>query len=208
MPIIVMSSRSITALLVVLTFLAGCTAPSESMQPEEDVALTPVPSTLSFTAPTLDRAEDGGARHDLRSSFDGPVLLLWVAAGCSGCHDWTDMLKQELESGNISNTTNIVSIHRYPAFESVESVAQRYGDENASHHTPWPLLLPAEDTTVIDAESGRMTDVNLYRAFQQPVTPTLQVLDADGRLVWVSKTYWANSTVLAEALNIMNTGGR
>ena len=178
------------------------------MQPEEDVALTPVPSTLSFTAPTLDRAEDGGARHDLRSSFDGPVLLLWVAAGCSGCHDWTDMLKQELESGNISNTTNIVSIHRYPAFESVESVAQRYGDENASHHTPWPLLLPAEDTTVIDAESGRMTDVNLYRAFQQPVTPTLQVLDADGRLVWVSKTYWANSTVLAEALNIMNTGGR
>jgi hypothetical protein len=208
MPIIVMSSRSITALLVVLTFLAGCTAPSESMQPEEDVALTPVPSTLSFTAPTLDRAEDGGARHDLRSSFDGPVLLLWVAAGCSGCHDWTAMLKQELESGNISNTTNIVSIHRYPAFESVESVAQRYGDENASHHTPWPLLLPAEDTTVIDAESGRMTDVNLYRAFQQPVTPTLQVLDADGRLVWVSKTYWANSTVLAEALNIMNTGGR
>jgi hypothetical protein len=208
MLIIGMSSRSITALLVVLTFLAGCTAPSESMQPEEDVALTPVPSTLSFTAPTLDRAEDGGARHDLRSSFDGPVLLLWVAAGCSGCHDWTAMLKQELESGNISNTTNIVSIHRYPAFESVESVAQRYGDENASHHTPWPLLLPAEDTNVIDAESGRMTDVNLYRAFQQPVTPTLQVLDADGRLVWVSKTYWANSTVLAEALNIMNTGGR
>ena len=60
---------------------------------------------------------------------------------------------------------------------------------------------------VIDVETGRMTDVNLYRAFQNPVTPTLQVLDGEGRLVWTSKTYWANATVLEEALNIMETGG-
>ena len=53
-----------------------------------------------------------------------------------------------------------------------------------------------------------MTDVGLYRAFQQPVTPTLQILDDDGRLVWTSKTYWANSTVLTEALNIMEAGGQ
>ena len=52
-----------------------------------------------------------------------------------------------------------------------------------------------------------MTDVNLYRAFQNPVTPTLQVLDGEGRLVWTSKTYWSNATVLEEALNIMETGG-
>lgn len=203
-----MNSRSLVAMLVVLTFLAGCTAPLETVRSDEEVMLTPVPNALSFSAPTLDRDADGGAQHDLRSSFDGPVLLLWVAAGCSGCHDWTAMLKQELDAGTIANTTNIVSVHRYAAFESVESVAQRYGDLNASHHTPWPLLLPSEDTTVIDAESGRMTDVNLYRAFQQPVTPTLQVLDGEGRLVWTSKTYWANSTVLAEALNIMESGGR
>ena len=38
-------------------------------------------------------------------------------------------------------------------------------------------------------------------------SPTLQVLDSDGRLVWTSKTYWANATVLEEALNIMETGG-
>ena len=61
---------------------------------------------------------------------------------------------------------------------------------------------------MIDANTGRMTDVELYRAFQQPVTPTLQVLDEDGRLVWTSKTYWANDTVLAEALNIMSAGGQ
>ena len=204
-----MNIRSITACFVVLTFLAGCTAPQtvEEMNTEEETVLTPVPAMLSFSAPTFDRAVDEGAQHDLRSSFDGPVLLLWVAAGCSGCHDWTSMLKDELEAGNISNSTNIVSVHRYPAFESQEAVADRYGENNSSHHTPWPPMLPGEGTTVINAETGRMTDVGLYRAFQQPVTPTLQVLDDDGRQVWTSKTYWANSSVLAESLNIMETGG-
>jgi len=70
------------------------------------------------------------------------------------------------------------------------------------------LLLPDETTTVIDVETGRMTNVSLYRAFEEPVTPTLQVVDEEGRLVWTSKTYWANSTVLAEALNIMDEGGQ
>jgi hypothetical protein len=86
-------------------------------------------------------------------------------------------------------------------------VRERYTDNNSSTYTPWPLLLPSQSTTVIDAESGEMTDVGLYRAFEMPVTPTLQVLDSEGRLVWTSKTYWANATVLEEALNIMETGG-
>ena len=199
----------LVVLCLAFTVLAGCTAPMDSViiQEEEETALTPVPEALSFTAPTFGRDVDLGTQHDLRSSFDGPVLLLWVAAGCSGCHDWTEMIKQEMEAGNISNTTNVISVHRYAAFESTESVADRYGAEDASHYTPWPLLLPDESTTVIDADTGRMTDVDLYRAFQQPVTPTLQILDDGGRLVWTSKTYWANGTVLAEALNIMETGG-
>ena len=205
-----MNIRSVTACFVVLTFLAGCTAP-QTMEKvpveEEETLLSPVPAMLSFSAPTFDRAVDEGAQHDLRNSFDGPVLLLWVAAGCSGCHDWTSMIKEEMDAGNISNTTNIVSVHRYPAFETQDAVAERYAGNNSSHYTPWPLLLPPESTTVIDADSGRMTDVGLYRAFQQPVTPTLQILDDDGRLVWTSKTYWANATVLEEALNIMETGG-
>jgi len=203
-----MNARGFLVLMTGLLLLAGCTAaPSGQVdEVEEDVVLTPVPATLSFSAPTFDRDVDRGATHDLRASFDGPVLLLWVAAGCSGCHDWTGLIADELESGNISNTTNIISVHRYPAFESTESVGERYGNNSSATYTPWPLLLPDASTTVIDASTGRMTDVGLYRAFQQPVTPTLQVLDDTGRLVWTSKTYWANSTVLEEALNIMNTG--
>jgi len=203
-----MNARGFLVLMTGLLLLAGCTAaPSGQVdEVEEDVVLTPVPATLSFSAPTFDRDVDRGATHDLRASFDGPVLLLWVAAGCSGCHDWTGLIADELESGNISNTTNIVSVHRYAAFESTESVGERYANNSSATYTPWPLLLPDESTTVIDASTGRMTDVGLYRAFQQPVTPTLQVLDDAGRLVWTSKTYWANSTVLEEALNIMNSG--
>ncbi|MDP6200141.1 MAG: hypothetical protein QF531_05160 [Candidatus Poseidonia sp.] len=205
------NEKSVLVVMVALTFLAGCTAnPSTTpvSQTEAEESVTLVPERLSFTAPTFDRGVDGGAVHDLRSGFDGPVLMLWVAAGCSGCHDWTAMLNDELAAGNISNTTNIVSVHRYASFESSESVENRYARNNSSHYTPWPLLLPDETTTVIDVETGRMTDVGLYRAFQEPVTPTLQVLDEEGRLVWTSKTYWANSTVLAEALNIMDEGGQ
>ena len=203
-------AKRLVSVMVLLMMLAGCTAaPVENaVENEEDAVLSPIPERLSFTAPTFDREVDNGSSHDLRQSFDGPVLMLWVAAGCSGCHDWTDMLRQELEAGNISNTTNIVSVHRYPAFESINDVRERYTTNNSSTFTPWPLLLPSESTNVIDVDTGRMTDVNLYRAFQNPVTPTLQVLDGDGRLVWTSKTYWANATVLEEALNIMETGGQ
>ena len=201
-------AAKLMSVFVLLLLTAGCTAaPVEETPAEEETVLSPVPQRLSFTAPTFDRAVDNGPQHDLRTAFDGPVLMLWVAAGCSGCHDWTAMLQQELEAGNISNSTNIVSVHRYPAFESTNDVRERYTTNNTSTYTPWPLLLPSESTNVIDVETGRMTDVNLYRAFQNPVTPTLQVLDSDGRLVWTSKTYWANTTVLEEALNIMETGG-
>ena len=128
--------KGFLATMVVLTFLVGCTAnPDTQAVPntESEIVLSPVPEQLSFTAPTLDREVDNGSVHDLRSSFDGPVLMLWVAAGCSGCHDWTAMLKEELENGNISNTTNIVSVHRYPSFESSQAVAERYGHNNSSH---------------------------------------------------------------------------
>ena len=201
-------AKQIVSLMVLLMMLAGCTAApmEEAADTEEEAVLSPVPERLSFVAPTFDRDVDNGATHDLRNSFDGPVLMLWVAAGCAGCHDWTAMLNEELQAGNVSNTTNIVSVHRYPSFESMDDVRERYTDNNSSTYTPWPLLLPSQSTTVIDAESGEMTDVGLYRAFEMPVTPTLQVLDSDGRLVWTSKTYWSK-TVLEEALNIMETGG-
>jgi hypothetical protein len=48
-----------------------------------------------------------------------------------------------------------------------------------------------------------MTDVGLFTAFGDPVTPTLQVIDSEGGIAWTSSKYWANTSVLEEALNIM-----
>ena len=120
-------AKRVVSVMVLLMMLTGCTAApiEDAAEPEEETVLSPVPERLSFVAPTFDREVDNGSTHDLRNSFDGPVLMLWVAAGCSGCHDWTVMLSEELEAGNISNTTNIVSVHRYPAFESINDVRER-----------------------------------------------------------------------------------
>ena len=81
------NGKSVLVVMVVLCFLAGCTAsPSTTPVSQTEVGenIAPVPERISFTAPTFDRDVDNGAVHDLRSSFDGPVLMLWVAAGCSG----------------------------------------------------------------------------------------------------------------------------
>ena len=130
-----LQAKRLVSVMVLLMMLAGCTAApvEDAVENEEEAVLSPVPERLSFVAPTFDREVDNGSTHDLRNSFDGPVLMLWVAAGCSGCHDWTAMLSEELEAGNISNTTNIVSVHRYPAFESINDVRERYTNNNSFH---------------------------------------------------------------------------
>lgn len=199
-------TKSLSLALMMTLVLAGCTVPEAENLVDSAPMEAQTPERMSFVADTLDREADNGSVHDLRTSFDGPVLMLWVASGCSGCHDWTETIRNEMEVGNLSNTTNVVSVHRYGEWESQESVAERYGDSDSEHYTPWPLLLPDETTNVINVSSGRMTNVSIYEAFEGPVTPTLQVLDAEGRLVWTSKTYWADTDVLAEALNIMNGG--
>ena len=81
-------AKQIVSLMVLLMMLAGCTAApmEEAADTEEEAVLSPVPERLSFVAPTFDRDVDNGATHDLRNSFDGPVLMLWVAAGLSLIH--------------------------------------------------------------------------------------------------------------------------
>ena len=136
------------SVFVLLMLMAGCTAaPTESPATRRRACSVAVPERLSFTAPTFDRDVDEGAQHDLRNSFDGPVLLLWVAAGCSGCHDWTAMLSEELAAGNISNTTTIVSVHATLPLSPSTMFEERYTTNNTSTHTPWPLLLPPRQQT-------------------------------------------------------------
>ena len=132
------------------------------------------------------------------------MLLIWVAAGCMGCHSWTDIISDEVNNGNISNTS-LLSIHRYPSFESVSYVEEVYGNhENATNPVSWPLVLPPEDTSVIDLESRSESTVSFYDSFGYPSTPTLQIMDTFGKIIWTSKTYWPTTEVLEEIKNIIN----
>ena len=66
---------------VTLSLCTGCIAP-ESIEVERGEN---PPIHMSFEAPTLDRSEDGGATFNLKQHLsEGPSLVLWVGAGCSG----------------------------------------------------------------------------------------------------------------------------
>lgn len=197
----------VLVVLLLITSLAGCVAP-EPMLGEVSEPATPsdeTPERMTIVAPTAGRNVDESAVLDVVASADGnATLLIWVAAGCSGCHDWTEMIANAREEGNYTDL-RVVSVHRYPSFEDKDEVKARYGTANTSTEATWPLLLPNEGDTVVDADTDEATSVDLVDAFQGPVTPTLQVLDGEGHLVWTSKTYWSNASVLEDAATLMRS---
>jgi len=160
---------------------------------------------LNVIFPTLGRDVDITTNYNLLDQANNrSTLILWAGAGCSGCHDWTQMLRGELENGNISNDSHIVTIHRYPKFESTTQIYNVYGNESSNEYAPWPILMPQDGAFVWNAETGDLTDVKLTDAFDNPVTPTLQIIDSDGFLIWQSRTYWADTNVIAEISTVLN----
>lgn len=196
-----MQPKLLTILLCLTIVVCGCTAPiQESIQ-------TDVPLRLSFTADTLDRSEDGGSLFDLKEELDSkPVLMLWIAAGCSGCHDWTDMLRESINNGSINTSSvSIISMHRWSEVESPAAVMKAFGnDDNDSYYTPWPIILPDESSRLTDFETGETTRFSIVEGFGNPVTPTVQLIGQDGIKMWQSKSYWANYTMVQEAMDVVN----
>ena len=179
--------------------MLGTTDVTENPQQAE------APERMTIVAETAGRAVDGGATIDVVEAADGaPTLLIWVAAGCSGCHDWTEALRTMRANGTFDANLSVVSVHRYPSFEDTDDVVARYGTVNSSTEATWPLLLPDEDAFVVNAANGQLSTTSLVEAFGNPVTPTLQVLDGNGYLVWESRTYWANASVLNEVEGLMH----
>jgi hypothetical protein len=196
-----MQPKLLTILLCLTIVVCGCTAPiQESIQ-------TDVPLQLSFTADTLGRSEDGGSLFDLKEELDSkPVLMLWIAAGCSGCHDWTDMLRESINNGSINTSSvSIISMHRWSEVESPAAVMKAFGnDDNDSNYTPWPIILPDESSRLTDFETGETTRFSIVEGFGNPVTPTVQLIGQDGIKMWQSKSYWANYTMVQEAMDVVN----
>ena len=184
-------------LVTVVLLTPGCIE-SQINESENTSETKPLPFELAFKSETLNRAEDEGIQFDLKDELEnGPVMLLWVGAGCTGCHDWTDMIREKVDSGvfNDSNIT-VISVHRWAEFESKDEMMNVFGTVNEStHYTPWKIVIPTEDTQAYDLETGESTGTSIYSAYGNPGTPTLQLIAENGVMAWQSKTYWANETV-------------
>lgn len=193
------------ALLTAAMLTPGCIE-METSNIESGDEEKPIPFELTFESSTLDRNEDGGSVFDLEEELkNGPVMLLWIGSGCTGCHDWTDMIREKMDSGELSDSNvTIVSVHRWGEFESQEDVMDVFGTvDESSHYTPWTIALPTSDTEAYEFGTGENTGASIYSAYGNPGTPTLQVIAENGVLAWQSKTYWANETVFDEGFSFL-----
>ena len=183
-----------------ILMVPGCTNPPpvEGVDTQEEFS---PPERLNLVADTAGRSIDRGETMDILDDAAGQsTLILWVSTGCSGCHDWTEVSADEMRSGNISNDTRIVTIHRYPSFESRSEVIETYASENSSTESLWPVLLTYDGQPAIDVDKGQETEYDFAKAFETPATPSFTILDGDGNTIWKNKDYWADKSVLTEAL--------
>ena len=184
--------------------IPGCTNPNTMIEESSEENST-VPEKLNLVAETAGRDYDRGNSMDILQDAGGKnTMILWVSTGCSGCHDWTEMIAEKMRNGTLSNDTRIITVHRYPSFETKEDMIEVYASENSTTNSLWPVLLPFDGQKAIDAESGKNTEMDYWEAFQNPSTPSFTILDGDGKTIWTNKTYWANETTLDDALEVLN----
>ena len=202
-----MLRKIVFALLTAALLTPGCIE-METSGLESEGEEKPLPFELTFESKTLDRSEDEGSVFSLEEELEnGPVMLLWIGSGCSGCHDWTDLIREKMDNGelNESNVT-IVSVHRWGQFESQEDVMEVFGTKNeSSHYTPWKVVLPTPETQAYEFGTGVNTGASVYSAYGNPGTPTLQIIAENGVIAWQSKTYWANESVFEEGFSYLET---
>ena len=193
-------------LVIVLLILPGCV--SQTDEASQEISSTNGDSELqgiNIVAQTLGRDVDGPETYDiLEESGNNSTLILWAAAGCNGCHQWTQMIRECVDNGTISKDMHIVTVHRYPRFEGESYVNNTYGNNTSDTYSPWPVLMPEDGDTAVDAKTGASSSVPLPEAFNNPTTPTLQVLDSEGQLIWQSKTYRSDFSVIQEIVGVMS----
>ena len=197
--------------LVLCLLTPGCVSPpqvypiTEDTIDSEDTVDNSIPEFLNLIAETAARDIDRGDEMDILLDANGEkTMILWVSTGCSGCHDWTEFIANHMRDGNISNDTRIITVHRYPSFETREEVIDVYATSNKTTESLWPVVIPVKDQPAIDVERNNETEMSYSAAFENPATPSLTILDGEGKTVWKNKTYWANQSVLDEAIGILS----
>ena len=188
----------LVSLLILLTSLSGCV--TKEVEEENQVN-----RQYSFTASTLGSNTSVDVEFNLRERVQlNPMILFWVSSGCHGCHDWTDEFRSTIENDSL-NISSIVSIHRYADFESEQKLGDVYGTQNnSSHPSPWTVAIPTQNTPVFDFNTGMVEDeISIYEAFNHPVTPTIQIVNRNGEIVWTSKEYWPSDDAMGEVLQAL-----
>ena len=195
-------------LITILCLLSGCVAPERAI--EGSTIDEGSVERLTFQSLTY-TWDESSMFSDLNAiSGNESTLLLWVGASCRGCHDWTDMLREGIENGSLEGMS-VLSIHRYSAFEQTDDVLDRYVGNDSEYPIKWPIMLPSEDVDVINLDSGQVSDSDLYEAFLNPSTPTLQIYNPDGSIVPIDHSYWASWEELQDIstrMGLVNSGDR
>ena len=194
------SSRITLVIISILFVIPGCVTP-ENTQTKTIDSDDSIPEYLNLVAQTAGRDIDRGEDLNILTDSNGAnTMILWVSTGCSGCHDWTEFIANHMRNGNISNDTRIITVHRYPSFETREEVIDVYASENKTTESLWPVMIPVKDQSAIDAEKNKETSMTYSEAFENPATPSLTILNGEGKTIWKNKTYWANQTVFDDAM--------
>tara|TARA_Y100000746_G_scaffold106485_1_gene90978 strand:- start:1065 stop:1679 length:615 start_codon:yes stop_codon:yes gene_type:complete len=191
--------------IAVVVLLSGCIEPNAVEFVEE--AESKIPKHISFNENTLGRDIDGGDSINLKSQYQkGPVLLMWVSTQCTGCHEWTDLIRNSTENGDLElGDVQMISVLRYVEYETETEAWEVFGDlDNGSYPSPWPVVIPTVDSKAIDLDDARNTNTDLFEAFGMPSTPTLQLLSTSGEIVWESGKYRANLTTLENGLSTLD----
>ena len=198
--------RLLALALTLLVILPGCTSPKAMEDSDETVNELDLPERLNLVADTAGRDIDRGSQMNIIADANGSnTLLMWVSTGCSGCHDWTEMIAESMRNGSISNDTRIITVLRYPSFESSEEVIEVYATENSTTNSLWPVLMPFDGQSAIDLDKGEETEYDFQTAFGNPATPSFTLIDGDGNTLWKNKQYWANYTLLTDALELLDS---
>ena len=188
----------------ILLPLSGCISEvpdTDVSDPESESSL----NRMNIVAQTLDREVDLYNEYNVLENSSGQnTLILWAASGCRGCHEWTEMIRESIANGKISNESNVITVQRYPNFESRESFFEVFGNNSSAQYSPWPVLTPYSSAVAWNAETGVPSDVPLGEAFGNPRTPTLQVLGPDGQIVWQNVKYYPDFEIVEEISAIIN----
>ena len=198
----VMKSLAILTVFLLIP-VAGCITEVE----DDDSRVEAEPPSLdrmNIVAQTLDRDVDQYSEYNVLENSSGQnTLILWAASGCRGCHEWTEMIRESIANGSISNESNIITIQRYPSFDSRESFYEVFGNNSSDQYSPWPVLVPYSSAVAWNAETGEPSTIPLDEAFGNPRTPTLQVLGPNGQIVWENEKYYPDFEVVEEISSII-----